>query len=77
MFYEKGELAYGLNYTDSGNRYINETEFSEWLANARKQGDVSLVVQLSRNEELPTYLPPADKVNLMNRLALLWYQKTP
>ncbi|CNL09479.1 MULTISPECIES: lipid IV(A) 4-amino-4-deoxy-L-arabinosyltransferase [Yersinia] len=77
MFNEKGELAYGLNYTDSGNRYINETEFSEWLANARKQGDVSLVVQLSRNEELPTYLPPADKVNLMNRLALLWYQKTP
>lgn len=36
-----------------------------------------MVVQLAKNEALPAHLPPADKVNLMNRLALLWYQKTP
>lgn len=77
MFSEKGELTYGLNYADSERQYINEKDFSQWLAQARKQGDVSLVVQLSRNEELPADLPAADKVNLMNRLALLWYQKTP
>ncbi|CFQ38521.1 lipid IV(A) 4-amino-4-deoxy-L-arabinosyltransferase [Yersinia aleksiciae] len=74
---EKGELTYGLNYADSKNQFVSGEDFSQWLATARQQGDVSLVVQLSRDEEIPTYLPAADKVNLMNRLALLWYKKTP
>jgi 4-amino-4-deoxy-L-arabinose transferase len=77
MFSEKGELTYGLNYADSKNQYISDEDFSAWLADARQQGDVSLVVKLSRNEEIPAHLPVADKVNLMNRLALLWYKKTP
>ncbi|MGP2515847.1 lipid IV(A) 4-amino-4-deoxy-L-arabinosyltransferase [Yersinia sp. 2545 StPb PI] len=77
MFSEKGELSYGLNYADSKDKYISNKDFSEWLAHARQQGDVSLVVQLSRGEDISTHYPVADKVNLMNRLALLWYQKTP
>ena len=77
MFSEKGELSYGLNYADSKDKYISDKDFSEWLAHARRQGDVSLVVQLSRGEGIPAHYPVADKVNLMNRLALLWYQKTP
>lgn len=77
MFSEKGELTYGLAYPDSQDNYISNDDFPTWLAQARKEGDVSLVVQLARNEALPAHLPPADKVNLMNRLALLWYQKTP
>ena len=77
MFSEKGELSYGLNYADSKDKYISDKDFSEWLAHARRQGDVSLVVQLSRGEDILAHYPVADKVNLMNRLALLWYQKTP
>ncbi|CFU88988.1 lipid IV(A) 4-amino-4-deoxy-L-arabinosyltransferase [Yersinia pseudotuberculosis] len=77
MFSEKGELTYGLAYPDSQDNYISNDDFPTWLAQARKEGDVSLVVQLAKNEALPAHLPPADKVNLMNRLALLWYQKTP
>ncbi|MFA3779155.1 lipid IV(A) 4-amino-4-deoxy-L-arabinosyltransferase [Yersinia sp. 1652 StPb PI] len=77
MFSEKGELSYGLNYADSKDKYISNKDFSEWLAHARQQGDVSLVVQLSRGEDISAHYPVADKVNLMNRLALLWYQKTP
>lgn len=77
MFSEKGELTYGLNYADSKNHYISAQNFNDWLADARQQGDVSLVVQLSRNEKIPDSLPAADKVSLMNRLALLWYKKTP
>ncbi|WP_145492182.1 lipid IV(A) 4-amino-4-deoxy-L-arabinosyltransferase [Yersinia rohdei] len=77
MFGEKGELTYGLSYAGSENHYVSANDFNQWLANARQQGDVSLVIQLSRNEPLPAYLPAADKVNLMNRLALLWYSKTP
>ncbi|CNJ83439.1 4-amino-4-deoxy-L-arabinose transferase [Yersinia mollaretii] len=76
MLSEKGELTYGLNYADSQNQFVSGADFSQWLANARQQGDVSLVVQLSQDEAIPAYLPAADKVNLMNRLALLWYKKT-
>ncbi|PHZ31147.1 4-amino-4-deoxy-L-arabinose lipid A transferase, partial [Yersinia mollaretii] len=76
MLSEKGELTYGLNYADSKNQFVSGADFSQWLANARQQGDVSLVVQLSQDEAIPAYLPAADKVNLMNRLALLWYKKT-
>lgn len=76
MLSEKGELTYGLNYADSKNQFVSGEDFSQWLANARQQGDVSLVVQLSQDEAIPAYLPAADKVNLMNRLALLWYKKT-
>ncbi|EKN6093794.1 4-amino-4-deoxy-L-arabinose lipid A transferase, partial [Yersinia enterocolitica] len=77
MFSEKGELSYGLNYADSGDHYISAQDFSDWLVHARQKGDVSLVIQLSRNEKIPDSLPAADKVSLMNRLALLWYKKTP
>ncbi|WP_145571516.1 lipid IV(A) 4-amino-4-deoxy-L-arabinosyltransferase [Yersinia bercovieri] len=75
MLSEKGELTYGLNYADSKNQFVSGEDFSQWLARARQQGDVSLVMQLSRDEAIPAYLPAADKVNLMNRLALLWYKK--
>ncbi len=77
MLSEKGELTYGLNYADSKNQFVSGEDFSQWLARARQQGDVSLVMQLSRDEAIPAYLPAADKVNLMNRLALLWYKKAP
>ncbi len=77
MFSEKGELSYGLSYLDSGDSYIRAQDFSDWLVHARQKGDVSLVIQLSRNEKIPDSLPAADKVSLMNRLALLWYKKTP
>ncbi|CNI23098.1 4-amino-4-deoxy-L-arabinose transferase [Yersinia massiliensis] len=76
MFNEKGELKYGLNYADSQDQFVSGEEFSQWLAHARQQGDVSLVVQMSREGEIPANLPAADKVNLMNRLALLWYKKS-
>jgi 4-amino-4-deoxy-L-arabinose transferase len=76
MFNEKGELTYGLNYADSQDQFVSGEDFSQWLAHARQQGDVSLVVQMSREGEIPANLPAADKVNLMNRLALLWYKKS-
>ena len=46
-------------------------------AQARKQGNVSLVLQLSRGEALPQELPAADKVDRMNRLVLMWYKQQP
>jgi 4-amino-4-deoxy-L-arabinose transferase len=77
MYGEKGELTYGLAYPDARGHYIDEEDFAGWLAQARKQGDVSLVMQLSRGEHVPTDLPPPDSVVEMHRMALVWYKQQP
>lgn len=77
IFDQKGELSYGLNYPDSLSRYVGEEELPQWLVQARKQGNVSLVLHLSRGESIPQALPTPDKINQMHRFALLWYQQQP
>jgi 4-amino-4-deoxy-L-arabinose transferase len=77
MFSEKGEVSYGLDYPDARSHFISDEDFPQWLAQARKQGDVSLVLQLSRGDHVPKNLPTADKTVEMNRLALVWYQQRP
>ncbi|MDT3250743.1 lipid IV(A) 4-amino-4-deoxy-L-arabinosyltransferase [Serratia sp. root2] len=77
MFSEKGEVGYGLDYPDARSHFISDEDFPQWLAQARKQGDVSLVLQLSRGDHVPKNLPAADKIVEMNRLALVWYQQQP
>lgn len=78
MFNQKGEVSYGLDYADARSHFISDADFPQWLAQARKQGDVSLVLQLSRGESIDQQnLPKADKVQVMNRLALFWYQQQP
>lgn len=78
MFNQKGEVSYGLDYADARSHFISDADFPQWLEQARKQGDVSLVLQLSRGESIEQQnLPPADKVQVMNRLALFWYQQQP
>ncbi|CAI1774172.1 Undecaprenyl phosphate-alpha-4-amino-4-deoxy-L-arabinose arabinosyl transferase [Serratia marcescens] len=77
MYSQKGEVAYGLEYPDAKGHLISDADFPQWLAQARKQGNVSLVLQLSRDETLPQELPVADKVDRMNRLVLMWYKQQP
>ncbi|MDX7570434.1 lipid IV(A) 4-amino-4-deoxy-L-arabinosyltransferase [Serratia marcescens] len=77
MYSQKGEVAYGLEYPDAKGHLISDANFPQWLAQARKQGNVSLVLQLSRGEALPQELPAADKVDRMNRLVLMWYKQQP
>ncbi|MGQ6184795.1 lipid IV(A) 4-amino-4-deoxy-L-arabinosyltransferase [Serratia sp. IR-2025] len=77
MYSQKGEVAYGLEYPDAKGHLISDADFPQWLAQARKQGNVSLVLQLSRGEALPQELPAADKVARMNRLVLMWYKQQP
>ncbi|HAT4916902.1 TPA: lipid IV(A) 4-amino-4-deoxy-L-arabinosyltransferase [Serratia marcescens] len=77
MYSQKGEVAYGLEYPDAKGHLISDADFPQWLAQARKQGNVSLVLQLSRGEALPQELPAADKVDRMNRLVLMWYKQQP
>lgn len=77
MFSQRGEVSYGLNYEDSRSHYISDENFPQWLEQARKQGNVSLVLHLSRDESIPQTLPTPDKVTTMHRLALLWYKQQP
>ncbi|MCC4104417.1 lipid IV(A) 4-amino-4-deoxy-L-arabinosyltransferase [Serratia ureilytica] len=77
MYNQKGEVAYGLEYPDAKGHLISDADFPQWLAQARKHGNVSLVLQLSRGEALPQELPAADKVDRMNRLVLMWYKQQP
>lgn len=77
MYSEKGEVAYGLDYADARSHFVSDANFPQWLAQARKQGSVSLVLQLSRGEGIPTSLPKPDSQQRMNRFVLLWYQQQP
>lgn len=72
--YEKsGELRYGLNYLDSKFRLIKQKKFSNWLRKSRKEGQISLVLLLNRNENLPNNIPEYDNVIRNSRIAIITY----
>ncbi|WP_127959396.1 lipid IV(A) 4-amino-4-deoxy-L-arabinosyltransferase [Serratia microhaemolytica] len=77
MFSQRGELAYGLSYVDSNSHYITDKAFEKWLAQARQQGSVALVLQLRNRQPLPAGLPAADQIHQRHRLVLLWYGQQP
>jgi len=77
MFNAQGEVKYGLSYPDAKDNYVSDDDFPAWLAQARKQGNVSVVLQLSRNETPPVHLPPADKTESENRIIFLFYKQQP
>ncbi|MCA6219504.1 lipid IV(A) 4-amino-4-deoxy-L-arabinosyltransferase [Photorhabdus antumapuensis] len=76
MFERWGELEYGLNYPDSRYRYISYKDFPQWLEKARKEGRVSVLFHLYKNEKLPD-LPKADQISRNYRFAILVYEKRP
>ncbi|PHM53160.1 dolichyl-phosphate-mannose-protein mannosyltransferase family protein [Xenorhabdus hominickii] len=76
MFDRTGELEYGLAYPDSQHRYVTQEEFPEWLAKARKEGQVAMVFLLSSKGELPE-LPKPDLVHRSHRFVLVIYKKQP
>ena len=77
LFDNTGELQYGLNYPDSADRLVRAAQFPAWLAEHRKQGAVSLVLLLARNEGLDPTLPPADVTLHKGRFLLLQYHQQP
>ena len=77
IYQDKGELGYGLAYPDAQNRYIADADFADWLVRARRQGDVSLILRLSSDEDLTQNLPAPDILRQSNRLALYFYRQQP
>lgn len=76
MYDSRGEVSYGLDYPDAQDRYISAEAFPDWLKEKRREGDVSLVVRLSKNRGIRSGLPDADAVFINGRSALLLYKKS-
>ncbi|HDC4683110.1 lipid IV(A) 4-amino-4-deoxy-L-arabinosyltransferase [Enterobacter cloacae subsp. cloacae] len=74
MFGQSGELRYGLDYPDVKDRFITKDDFAQWLARHRQQGSVSLVILLSKNDDLNRdNLPKPDYLYIQGRLAYMQY----
>ncbi|WP_042861740.1 lipid IV(A) 4-amino-4-deoxy-L-arabinosyltransferase [Dickeya sp. NCPPB 3274] len=75
MYDNQGELEYGLSYPDSASRMVPASEFADWLAAHRREGNVSLVLIFSSATDPITGVPPADYTDRRGRVALLWYRQ--
>jgi len=74
LFGQSGELRYGLDYPDVKDRFVSEDDFAQWLAAHRQQGRVSLVMLLSKRDDISqANLPQPDNLYIQGRLALLEY----
>ena len=67
-----GELRYGLGYPQGKGRYVTQEEFPNWLAQARLEGQVALLLRTDDDEQIAA-LPTADKTIRSHRFTLLVY----
>lgn len=72
LFDSKGEVHYGLGYPDAAGRYVARADFPAWLEQARKNGQVALLMKTDRDGNTGP-VPPADETIVSHRLTLLIY----
>ncbi|MCL2831014.1 MAG: lipid IV(A) 4-amino-4-deoxy-L-arabinosyltransferase [Betaproteobacteria bacterium] len=79
LFDRRGELRYGLDYPDGAHRLIEEKDFAGWLAKARKEGNVSLVLLDFDPERLPVpdFLSFPKDDAAAGRLVFIYYRCQP
>ena len=59
-----GELKYGLSQPDAKGRTLSLEEFPAWLAEARKQGSVGVIMRVnSAGDEAEPALMPKDSIS--------------
>jgi 4-amino-4-deoxy-L-arabinose transferase len=74
LFGQSGELRYGLDFPDVKGRFVGKADFTQWLDEHRQQGTISLVILLSKNDDLArANLPKPDSLYVQGRLAYLQY----
>ncbi|MCV2534526.1 lipid IV(A) 4-amino-4-deoxy-L-arabinosyltransferase [Enterobacter wuhouensis] len=74
LFGQSGELRYGLDFPDVKGRFVGKADFTQWLDEHRQQGTISLVILLSKNDDLErANLPKPDSLYVQGRLAYLQY----
>ncbi|HCD2322069.1 TPA: lipid IV(A) 4-amino-4-deoxy-L-arabinosyltransferase [Enterobacter hormaechei] len=74
LYGQSGELKYGLDYPDAKGRFVSKDDIAHWLEAHRQQGPVSLVILLSKKDDLARAgLPKPDNLTIQGRLAYLQY----
>lgn len=74
LYGQSGELKYGLDYPDAKGRFVSKDDIAHWLEAHRQHGPVSLVILLSKNDDLARAgLPKPDNLTIQGRLAYLQY----
>ncbi|QGU88456.1 lipid IV(A) 4-amino-4-deoxy-L-arabinosyltransferase [Erwinia sorbitola] len=75
---QSGELAYGLSYPDAASRLISTEDFTRWLSQRRRQGNISLVMKLSdASGEIDARIPAPDRLEKRGRMLLYFYRQQP
>ncbi|MBM9484933.1 lipid IV(A) 4-amino-4-deoxy-L-arabinosyltransferase [Pseudomonas sp. ICBG1301] len=80
MIYDtEGELRYGLRYDDSVHRKVDLASVQGWLADARKQGSVGVLMRVKNTSEHleEGQLPPGGKRYRKGDLLLIVYPQQP
>lgn len=79
LYAQPGELNYGLmNYPDAKDNFVAREDFAHWLEVHRREGNVSLVMLLSKNAGLEDKdVPAPDHLYRKGRFVLFLYEKTP
>lgn len=79
LYAQPGELNYGLmNYPDAKDNFVAKEDFAHWLEVHRREGNVSLVMLLSKNAGLEDKdVPAPDHLYRKGRFVLFLYEKTP
>ncbi len=78
-FYDTvGELRYGLNYPDSAYRKVDLDNVQSWLAEARRQGSVGVIMRVKSTSEMREagQLPPGGKRYYKGNLEIIIYPQS-
>jgi len=79
LYNTTGEVKYGLAYPDTQYRYIDLRKVGEWMPEARKQGQVGVVMRVSADEHEEIDLLPQDfkRYDQGNLVILIFPQSQP
>ncbi|ARD58608.1 4-amino-4-deoxy-L-arabinose lipid A transferase [Kosakonia radicincitans DSM 16656] len=74
LFGTEGELTYGMAYPDGQGRFVSEDGFTDWLAQHRQQGVISLVLHQSKPDDFTRLpIPKPDNVYVQGRMVFIQY----
>ncbi|MGY3255470.1 lipid IV(A) 4-amino-4-deoxy-L-arabinosyltransferase [Pseudomonas chlororaphis] len=79
LYNTTGEVKYGLAYPDTQHRYIDLRKVGEWMPEARKQGQVGVVMRVNGDEHYEIDLLPQDfkRYDQGNLVILIFPQSQP
>lgn len=74
LYSRRGELAWGLAFKDSAERFVPEEAFPDWLAAHRQKGNITLMLLLDDDDRTTIHaLPTPDSVYQQGRFAVVEY----